>query len=41
VTFVDQTWRRTQPMNVGIPVLTKSGEQAEDISLERRSPWRF
>jgi phage terminase large subunit len=41
ITFVDETWKRSRPMDVMIPIITKSGEQTEDIELERRSPWRF
>jgi phage terminase large subunit len=41
VTFVDETWKRTKALGVAIPIITKSGEQSEDIRLERPSPWRF
>ena len=41
ITFIDQTWKRSRPMNIDIPILTKTGEQSEDISLERKSIWHF
>jgi hypothetical protein len=44
VTFVDETFKRSKPLNVMVPILTRSGEMtgvAEDISLSRPSPWRF
>jgi phage terminase large subunit len=41
VTYVDQTWKHSKPLSVAIPIITKSGQQSEDISLERPSPWRF
>jgi len=41
ITYIDQTWKRSRPMNVEIPILTKTGEQREDWDLERRSIWHF
>jgi phage terminase large subunit len=41
ITHIDQTWKRSKPMTIDIPILTRTGEQNEDISLERRSPWHF
>jgi len=42
VTHVDQTWKRNVPLNVMIPIITKSGEQADvPDELVRPSPWRF
>jgi phage terminase large subunit len=41
VTYIDQTWKRTQPMNAPIPILTRSGEQTEYDELTRPSLWRF
>jgi phage terminase large subunit len=41
ITFLDETWRRSRPLDVAIPVITKSGGQSEDIDLVRPSPWRF